>query len=100
MAWWTPNNCTLWHARLFQFIEAWHVDATGSKQGLTRSSWRKFCTETEITPTVGIGTTGWRVGGARPGERRVGGRDAQWRPTLKTLSPAYTTRWDDLLRVR
>ena len=50
--------------------------------------------------TVGIGTTGWRVGGARPGERRVGGRDAQWRPTLKTLSPAYTTRWDDLLRVR
>lgn len=50
--------------------------------------------------TVGIGTTGWRVGGARPGERRVGGRDAQWRPTLKALSPAYTTRWDDLLRVR
>lgn len=50
--------------------------------------------------TVGMGTTGWRVGGARPGERRVGSRDAQWRPTLKTLSPAYTTRWDDLLRVR
>lgn len=50
--------------------------------------------------TAGIGTTGWRVGGARPGERRVGSRDAQWRPTLKTLSPAYTTRWDDLLRVR
>lgn len=50
--------------------------------------------------TAGIGTTGWRVGGARPGERRVGSRDAQWRPLLKTLSPAYTTRWDDLLRVR
>lgn len=50
--------------------------------------------------TVGMGSTGWRVGGARPGERRVGGRDAQWRPTLKALSPAYTTRWDDLLRVR
>jgi len=48
--------------------------------------------------TVGIGTTGWRVGGARPGERRIGGRDAQWRPTLKSLSPAYTTRWDQLLR--
>jgi DNA polymerase V len=44
--------------------------------------------------TVGIGTTGWRVGGARPGERRVGSRDAQWRPTLKSLSPAYTIRRD------
>ena len=57
MAWWTPNNCTLWHARLFQFIEAWHVDATGSKQGLTRSSWRKFCTETEITPSWAIASS-------------------------------------------
>ncbi len=50
--------------------------------------------------TVGIGTTGWRVGGALPGERRVGRKDAQWRPTLKALSPAYTTKWSDLLRVR
>ena len=50
--------------------------------------------------TVGMGTTGWRVGGARPGERRVGSKDAQWRPTLKALSPAYTTRWSELLRVR
>ena len=50
--------------------------------------------------TVGLGSTGWRVGGSRPGERRVGGPDAQWRPILKTLSPAYTTKWSDLLRVR
>lgn len=50
--------------------------------------------------TVGIGTTGWRVGGALPSERRVGRKDAQWRPTLKALSPAYTTKWSDLLRVR
>ncbi|RZI81687.1 MAG: Y-family DNA polymerase [Rubrivivax sp.] len=50
--------------------------------------------------TVGVGTVGWRVGGARPGEKRVGRRDAQWRPTLKALSPSYTTKWSDLLRVR
>ena len=50
--------------------------------------------------TVGMGTTGWRVGGARPGERRIGGKDAQWRPTLKSLSPSYTTRWSELLRVQ
>ena len=50
--------------------------------------------------TVGLGSTGWRVGGAKPGERRIGSRDAQWRPTLKTLSPAYTTKWGELLRVR
>lgn len=50
--------------------------------------------------TLGIGTTGWRVGGARPGEAKRGSKDAQWRPTLKTLSPAYTTRWDELLRAR
>jgi len=61
--------------------------------------------------TVGVGTVGWRVGGARPGERaahdaalrlrrRIGSRDAQWRPTLKALSPSYTTKWSDLLRVR
>lgn len=50
--------------------------------------------------TVGLGTTGWRVGGARPGESRVGSRDAQWRPTLHSLSPSYTTRWDQLLRAR
>ena len=49
--------------------------------------------------TVGLGASGWRVGGARPGERRVGGKDAQWRPILKALSPSYTTRWDQLLRV-
>ena len=50
--------------------------------------------------TVGMGTTGWRVGGARPGERHWGGKDAQWRPILKSLSPSYTTRWSDLLRVQ
>jgi DNA polymerase V len=49
--------------------------------------------------TVGLGASGWKVGGARPGERRLGGKDAQWRPTLKALSPSYTTRWDQLLRV-
>ena len=50
--------------------------------------------------TVGLGSSGWKVGGARPGEPRHGGKHAQWRPTLKALSPSYTTRWDDLLRVR
>ncbi len=50
--------------------------------------------------TLGLGTTGWRVGGALPGERRMGRKEAQWRPTLKALSPAYTTKWSDLLRVR
>lgn len=50
--------------------------------------------------TVGVGSVGWRVGGARPGERRVGSRDAQWRPILQALSPAYTTKWSELLRVR
>lgn len=50
--------------------------------------------------TVGLGASGWRVGGARPGEPRRGGRDAQWRPTLRSLSPSYTTSWDHLLRVR
>jgi len=50
--------------------------------------------------TVGLGASGWRVGGVRPGERRVGGKDGQWRPTLKALSPSYTTRWDQLLRVQ
>lgn len=50
--------------------------------------------------TVGVGTTGWRVGGARPGEQRGVADEARWRPTLKALSPAYTTRWSELLRVR
>ena len=49
--------------------------------------------------SLGIGTMGWRVGGAKPGERRQGGADAPWRPTLKTLSPSYTTKWAELLRV-
>lgn len=49
--------------------------------------------------TLGVGTVGWRVGGAKPGERRIGSKDAQWRPALKALSPSYTTRWDELLRV-
>ena len=49
--------------------------------------------------TLGLGTAGWRVGGARPGESKRGRKDAQWRPTLKALSPSYTTRWDQLLRV-
>lgn len=50
--------------------------------------------------TLGLGTTGWRVGGALPGERQVGRKETQWRPMLKALSPAYTTKWSDLLRVR
>lgn len=50
--------------------------------------------------TMGMGTAGWRVGGARPGEARHVRENAQWRPTLKALSPSYTTRWDQLLRVR
>lgn len=50
--------------------------------------------------TVGLGSSGWNVGGARPGEPRHGANDAQWRPILKALSPSYTTRWDQLLRVR
>lgn len=48
--------------------------------------------------TLGLGTTGWKVGGARPGTPR-GPKDSQWRPTLKALSPSYTTKWDELLRV-
>ncbi|QDA56015.1 Y-family DNA polymerase [Thermomonas aquatica] len=50
--------------------------------------------------TVGVGTTGWRVGGRRPGEPIRTPKDAQWRPTLKFLSPSYTTKWSELLRVR
>ena len=50
--------------------------------------------------TVGLGTTGWKVGGARPGEPRSTNKDAHWRPILKTLSPSYTTKWSDLLRVQ
>lgn len=50
--------------------------------------------------TVGLGASGWRVGGARPDEPRRGGMNAQWRPVLKALSPSYTTRWDQLLRVQ
>ena len=50
--------------------------------------------------TMGVGTTGWRVGGARPGEPRRGAKDSQWRPSLKAISPAYTTKWSELLRVR
>lgn len=49
--------------------------------------------------TVGVGTVGWRVGGAMASERCVGSRDAQWHPTLQALSPSYTTKWSDLLRV-
>ena len=50
--------------------------------------------------TVGFGTARWRVGGARPGEAKRGSMDAQWRPILKSLSPSYTTKWSELLRVR
>ena len=50
--------------------------------------------------TMGLGTSGWKVGGARPGELRQRNPDAQWRPTLKALSPSYTTKWSDLLRVQ
>ena len=37
--------------------------------------------------TMGVGTTGWRVGAARPGEPLCVTQDAQWRPALKALSP-------------
>lgn len=47
--------------------------------------------------TVGIGTAGWRIGGVRA---QRGKQADQWRPTLKSLSPEYTTKWSDLLRVR
>lgn len=50
--------------------------------------------------TLGLGTTGWKVGGARPGEPRGRNQQAHWRPVLKALSPGYTTRWDELLRVQ
>jgi len=50
--------------------------------------------------TVGLGAAGWRVGGAKPREARIGSSDAQWRPTLQALSPSYTTKWSELLRVR
>jgi len=40
------------------------------------------------------------VGGARPGELGQRNLDAQWRPMLKALSPSYTTKWSDLLRVQ
>jgi DNA polymerase V len=50
--------------------------------------------------TMGLGTSGWKVGGARPGEQGDRNPDAQWRPTLKALSPSYTTKWSDLLRVQ
>ncbi len=50
--------------------------------------------------TLGFGATGWRVGGVRPSEVRRRGADAQWRPILKALSPAYTTKWGELMRVR
>lgn len=49
--------------------------------------------------TIGVGTTGWQIGGVRPGQARLCHQGPQWRPTLKALSPAYTTRWDQLLRV-
>jgi DNA polymerase V len=50
--------------------------------------------------TMGVGSSGWKVGGARPGEARQSNPDAQWRPTLRALSPSYTTKWSDLLRVQ
>lgn len=50
--------------------------------------------------TMGVGTVGWRVGGVSPQESRRGTKEVLWRPTLRALSPAYTTKWSDLLRVR
>lgn len=50
--------------------------------------------------TLGLGAAGWRVGGVRPDEVRRGVSAAQWRPMLKSLSPSYTTKWDELIRVR
>jgi len=50
--------------------------------------------------TMGVGTVGWRVGGVSPQESRRGTKEVLWRPTLRALSPANTTKWSDLLRVR
>ena len=50
--------------------------------------------------TMGLGSAGWKVGGMRPGERAGRGAVAQWRPMLKAISPAYTTKWSDLLQAR
>lgn len=50
--------------------------------------------------TMGVGTAGWRVGGARHSELQHVAKNAQWRPILHSLSPSYTTKWSDLLRVR
>ena len=47
---------------------------------------------------VGMGEVGCKVGGSRPGEQRLQLGAAQWRPTLQVLSPAYITRWDEILR--
>lgn len=47
--------------------------------------------------TVGVGTVRWRIGRVRG---QSGSPRDQWRPTLKSLSPAYTTKQSDLLRVR
>lgn len=49
--------------------------------------------------TLGLGAAGWRVGGVRPDEVEPRSAEAQWRPVLKSLSPAYTTKWDELIRV-
>ncbi|SIQ36031.1 Y-family DNA polymerase [Solilutibacter tolerans] len=50
--------------------------------------------------TLGLGAAGWRVGGVRPDQVKRHGGEAQWRPMLKSLSPSYTTKWDELIRVR
>lgn len=47
--------------------------------------------------TMGVGAAGWRIGGVRATRGQAAD---QWRPNLKALSPAYTTKWSDLLRVR
>ena len=62
--------------------------------------WRNPGDAGNATKLAWILPAGWKVGGARPGEPRQRNQNAQWRPTLKALSPAYTTKWSELLRVR
>ncbi|MBN5113367.1 DUF4113 domain-containing protein [Stenotrophomonas maltophilia] len=50
--------------------------------------------------TVGVGSAGWRVGGARPGEHSNASIKSQWRPSLRSLSPCYKTKWRSLIQVR
>lgn len=54
-----------------------------------------------INARFGTGTAGLGIAGCRPDHRQHSGQpDADWRPQPMARSPAYTTRWDQVLRVR